>query len=88
MLNTEGLVATSALNNGIQHLYRFPNDRGASVVKHDYSYGHERDLWELAVLTWDGASWDLDYSTDITSDVVTSLTEDEVNDLLVRIATL
>lgn len=26
-------------NEGIQNIYRFPNNYGASVVQHDYGYG-------------------------------------------------
>lgn len=68
-------------NEGIQHLYFFPNGQGASVVKHS-------DLWELAVLKGDAVSFELDYDTEITSDVLEHLTEQEVDDLLQRIENL
>lgn len=35
---------------GIQHIFHFPNGRGASVVKHHGSYGYEQDLWEIGYL--------------------------------------
>ena len=36
--------------NGIQKIYRFPNEYGASVIKHDYSYGNRLGLWETGLL--------------------------------------
>ena len=37
-------------DGGIQKLYKFDNNYGASVVHHSYSYGNEDGLWELAVI--------------------------------------
>ena len=36
--------------NGVQEIYRFPNGYGASVVKHDFSYGHQWNMWEMGLL--------------------------------------
>ena len=63
------------------YIYNFDNGFGASVVRHRYSYGGEKGLYELAVLK-DG---DLCYDTEITHDVCGYLSEDEVNDLLHKI---
>ena len=82
--NVEGL-------DGIQYLFRFENNYGASVIKHKGSYGHEDDLWELAVIKFDNDdndSWDLTYDTPITADVEGWLTDDEVRALLQRIKEL
>lgn len=38
---------------GIRYVFRFPNDYGASVIKHYGSLGYEQDLWELGVLQFD-----------------------------------
>ena len=70
---------------GIQKIYQFENGQGASVVRHDGSYGNERGLWELAVLD---AAGDLDYTTRITGDVVGHQTDEEIQTLLTEISKL
>ena len=76
---------------GNQRLYKFPNGRGASVVRFPYSYGASEGLFELAVIRFTGKgndSVDLDYSTPITSDVLGHLTEEDVQATLTQIAAL
>ena len=77
---------TTDMCNGsaMQHLYRFSNGYGASVIQNCYSYGHEHGLYELAVLK-DGR---LCYDTPITSDVIGYLTADEVTEHLRQIEEL
>jgi hypothetical protein len=70
---------------GRQKLYHFKNGYGASVVKHEGSYGGKSGLWELAVLDAEGS---LCYDTEITSDVIGHLNDPEVDQLLGRIADL
>ena len=70
---------------GIQKIYQFGNGHGASVVKHDGSYGGEHGLWELAVLD---AAGDLDYTTKITSDVIGHQTDEDIQSLLTEISKL
>ena len=70
---------------GVQKLYQFDNKMGASVIKHEYSYGGKLGLWELAVL--DGAG-NIDYSTPITNDVLGRLTWREVTNTLRQIQSL
>ena len=53
--------------NGVGYTYQFENGYGASVVKHDSSYGGKQGLYEIAVLDSTG---DLCYSTPITDDVI------------------
>ena len=77
-----------SLNGGVQKQYRFDNGYGASVVLHSGSYGNEQDLWELAVIKWDGENYDLVYTTDITDDVIGYLTLDEVEEILGRVELL
>ncbi|SVD70364.1 uncharacterized protein METZ01_LOCUS423218 [marine metagenome] len=74
---------------GTQKLYSFPNGYGASVVKHEYSYGGDRGLWELAVInniSEDG--FDICYDTPITDDVIGFLNDPEVDRLLYLIPDL
>ncbi len=80
----EFLSDTDYINNGVQHKYAFPNGYGASVVKHDFSYGGKNGLWELAVLN----EGELDYSTVITHDVIGHLSWKEVEKVLENIKNL
>lgn len=93
-LNHEGfeqhLVERIPLLYGVQYVFKFENGYGASIVKHDYSYGGSGDLWELAVIKWneDGSDWDLNYDTCITDDVIGYLDDEAVRRLLERIKEL
>lgn len=71
-------------NGGVQVLVTFANGYEASVVRHRYSYGHEDNLWELAVVH-NGA---IVYNTPVTSDVEGHLTEERVAELLEQIGDL
>ena len=77
------------INNGIQAIVKFENNYGASVVKHEYSYGNKQGLYELAIIKYDeNGDWDLCYDTPITDDVLGYLTEDDVTDYLIQIEQL
>lgn len=80
----EYLKNTDYPYDGVQHVYAFPNGYGASVIKHDYSYGGKKGLWELAVLKDD----ELCYTTPITEDVIGHLAWDTVEDILTEIQEL
>ena len=43
-------VEINKVHNGEQRVYKFDNGYGASVIRHQYSYGGDKGLWELAVL--------------------------------------
>jgi hypothetical protein len=60
--------------NGVQIVHLFPNGYGASVVKHDMSYGGKQGLWEMAVLK----NGELCYNTSVTSDVLGHLSDEDV----------
>jgi hypothetical protein len=88
---TVELISENAIHGGIQKLYRAKNGYGASVVRHSFSYGASRGLWELAVITFPTSTSDnfyLVYDTPITDDVMGDLTQDDVDALLERIALL
>ena len=78
------LKNTNYFHNGLQHKYLFPNGYGASVVKHDYSYGGKDGLWELAVLVQDKIT----YNTSITEDVIVHLSWKNVESYLSQIKDL
>ena len=67
---------------GVQHLYRFDNGYGASVVRSYGTYGADVGLWELAVLEFDGDVWE------VTDDVIGHLSDAEVQDKLREIRDL
>ena len=81
-------ISESECYGGVQKLYRFANNYGASVVRHAYSYGSESGLWELAVLKYDGVKSSIVYDTPVTSDVEGFLTEEKVDALLEQIEAL
>lgn len=83
------------LSNGVQALVYFSNNYGASVVKHDFSYGNKKGLYEIAVLVKknlscnnDKGNWIISYHTPITNDVIGSATEQEITKVLQQIAHL
>jgi hypothetical protein len=85
----DNLVGTHDINGGIQYIFRFNNMYGASVVRHDFSYGHEQGLWELAVISYlPNDAWDICYTTPLTNDVLGRLTEIAVIDTLQKIKDL
>lgn len=71
-----------------QWRFKFDNGFGASVIKHEFSYGFEDDLFELAVLEWTGEYHAITYDTPITDDVIGYLTNDEVMNYLYQIKNL
>lgn len=74
---------------GVQYIFKFENDYGASIIKLRGSYGYEKDLWELAVIKFEeDGKWHLNYETPITEDVEGNLTDEDVRDLLKRIKEL
>jgi hypothetical protein len=74
--------------DGVAEIYFFHNGRGASVVRHNHSYGGEFGLWELAVLKGSTETWDIDYTTEITSDVLGHLSDEGVSHVLSLIEAL
>ena len=83
----EKLVTTRNphLFEGIQYLFRFDNNFGASVVKSRYTYGGDKDLWEMALIYYTHSDYFLMYINDFEEDVIGYLTDEEVNKLLEKI---
>lgn len=81
-------ISEQELNNGVQIIHKFDNGYGASVVRHDFSYGNKKGLWELAVIEFNQENWEITYETPITDDVLGYLTDDEVLEILKRIEAL
>jgi hypothetical protein len=72
-------------NDWGSEIHSFPNGYGASVIRHDGSYGGPKGLFEIAILDSEG---EIDYTTSIASDVIGWLTHRGVADTLDAIAAL
>jgi len=70
---------------GIQCRIQFENGFGASVIRHEHTYGGKDGLYELAVLDSHG---EITYDTPVTDDVVGYLKEEGVTELLKEIQNL
>lgn len=82
-------IERNEVNGGTQDVYQFPNGYGASVVRHEFSYGGPEGKYELAVLRFLGyGERTLTYDTPITDDVIGWLSDDEVQKTLSDIAAL
>jgi len=76
------------LRNGIQYVNFYPNGYGVSIIQHEYSYGGNDGLWELAVLIGNYDKWDICYTSGITEDVLGYLSETEVNSICEKVSEL
>ena len=81
-------IEANAMHGGGQLLFRFDNGYGASVIRHNFSYGGREGLFELAVIKFYCEDWSLCYDTPITDDVLGRLTGQEVLQTLDQIAAL
>ena len=79
------LVEIRPLRGGEQALFAFDNGYGASVIRHDISYGGRQGLMELAVIRWTpdpdiGSPYTLVYDTSANegTDVLGELTPTDV----------
>ena len=91
-LPIEGIDVESNLHlGGERHIVRFPNGYGASVVRNRMSYGDDRGLYEVGVITYDRAKpsdWDLTYDTPITDNMLGWQSVEDVAEVLLRISRL
>ena len=86
-------LPSKELNGGIQYLVKYLNNYGASIVQHELSYGGKKGKWELAVTVYPEDTEDINdfkrtCATEITDDVIGWLSEEEVEELLLRIQAL
>jgi hypothetical protein len=89
--NNMAIILERSVNNGVQEIHRFDNGYGASKVMHDFSYGGDRNLWEIAVIKFHGDGefdWHICYTTHITSDVIGHLNYSDAQAVLQQIKEL
>ena len=90
----EGIEDVESFSHGLQgeqHIVRFPNGYGASVVRGPFTYGGRENLYTVGVITYDPAdrrTWELTYDTPITNDVLGGQSLDDVAGVLMRISRL
>lgn len=70
--------------NGVQAHAYFDNGFGVSVVRHEFSYGGDAGLYEIAVLEND----EICYTSSVTDDVMGHLSEDDVTEVLAQVEAL
>lgn len=66
-----------SVHGGTQYIFKFPNGYGASVICHEYSYGHQSGLWEVAMMYGDELCYDIPLKG--------GLNDNEVSKMLSRI---
>ena len=80
-------IETKTVHGGIQHVFKFDKGYGASVIRHEGSYGYQSGLWEIA--PWDSDQLFIgEHLLDWYDDVKGHLPWDEVEEILERIKTL
>jgi len=85
------IITERIMMGGVQKIHRFDNGFGASVIRHDGSYGSSKGLWEVALIKFSGEGnddWSIRYHDIVNNDVVGWLDNEEVQDLLNRIEAL
>ncbi len=73
---------------GVQYIYAFPNGYGVSLIKNEFSYGGQADLWEIGIIkinSVDPLEWGLCYDTLVSDDVIGYLTDDEAREIMKQV---
>ena len=78
----------SASSVGVGATMIFDNRYGVSVVKHSFSIGADKGLWELAVLQDMGGRNVLVYDTPVADDVLGNLSESDVTEIMRQVQLL
>lgn len=81
-------VIVKSIHKGTQTIVFYDNGYGASVVKHQMSYGGGNDLFEIAVLKGNKDNWQICYDTYITNDVLGWQDDNDVANVLEEISKL
>ena len=75
-------------DTGVQAKHFFDNGYGVSVVSFPGSYGFRDGLYEVAVIKGKEDDWELCYDTPVTSDVLGHLSEQDVEDVVLKVQSL
>jgi hypothetical protein len=85
------IYSTTKHLGGVRELYKFPNGYGASVVIGGFvNMFREEGAIEIAVLRFNknDGTYDIDYTTPLTNDVIVVYSDDDCESVLEKIANL
>lgn len=72
----------------VRYQTRYDNDYGASIISFGTIAKGVGEHWEVAVIKWTEGFWCMDFSTEVTDDVIPNLSDIEVGRVLDRIKSL
>lgn len=84
-ITTQLEQAPAAETAEVHETVTFPNGRGVSILRNRWSYGGLAGLFEVAVLDHRG---EIDYSTEVTGDVLGWQTVQDVLEVMKQVADL
>lgn len=81
-----------SVGDGLHGVILFPGGYGISVARYTFngritSYCNSK-TWEVAIIKGTKDSWDICYDTEITNDVLTYQTEEDINRIIKHIVRL
>lgn len=83
------IIDFNSINNGMQLLFKFDNNFGISLVCHSFSYGNDKQEFEVAVIKFEyDDTWSLTYDTEITNDVLGYQSKEDVLNIIERVILL
>lgn len=74
------LIETYDSHNGYHYEGSYSNGYGVSIIKNDWSYGRDDDLWEIALIKEGEICYEHDFN-----DVIGYLTEEELEDWIITV---
>jgi hypothetical protein len=69
-----------------QRIYRLGNGYGVSAI--GWAPGSGRIWWDVAVIRWRGETWTVVFDTPVNRELLDSLSDEEVQDVLTRLSGL